>query len=78
MQSRWMSLVEATTNIVVGYCLAVLTQVIVFPLFGLVASFGENLAIGGVFTGILLVRGYILRRIFNLGIPSPLGAPNNR
>ena len=78
MQSRWMSLVEATTNIVVGYCLAVLTQVIVFPLFGLSVSLGENLGIGAVFTVISLVRSYILRRIFNLGIPSPLGAPNNR
>ena len=35
MQSRWMSLVEAVTNIVVGYGLAVLTQIAVFPLFGL-------------------------------------------
>ena len=38
MQSRWMSLIEAVTNIVVGYGLAVLTQIIVFPLFGLHAS----------------------------------------
>jgi hypothetical protein len=35
MQSRWLSFVEAVTNIVVGYGLAVLTQIIVFPLFGL-------------------------------------------
>ena len=34
MQSRWMSLVESITNIVVGYCLAVLTQVMVFPCSG--------------------------------------------
>jgi hypothetical protein len=73
-----MSLAEAAANIVVGYCLAVLTQVIVFPLFGLSVSLGENLGIGAVFTVISLVRSYILRRIFNLGIPSPLGAPNNR
>ena len=49
MQSRWMSLMEATANIAVGYCLAVLTQVIVFPLFGLSVSLGENLGIGAVF-----------------------------
>lgn len=34
MQSRWMFFMEAVTNIVVGYGLAVLTQVIAFPLFG--------------------------------------------
>ena len=50
MQSRWMSLVESLTNIAVGYGLAVLTQILVFPLFGLQASLGENLLIGGIFT----------------------------
>lgn len=65
MQSRWMSLLEAATNIVVGYCLAVLTQLVVFPLFGLRATFSENLLIGGVFTLISLVRSYLLRRLFN-------------
>jgi len=65
MQSRWMSLIEATTNIVVGYGLAVLTQMLVFPVFGLRASLGENLAIGAVFTVISLVRSFVLRRAFN-------------
>lgn len=65
MQSRWMSFAEATTNIVVGYCLAVITQVIVFPLFGLYISLGENLGIGAVFTVISLARSFALRRLFN-------------
>jgi len=63
-QSRRMSLVEAMTNVAVGYALAVATQIVVFPWFGLQASFGENLALGGVFTGISLLRGYALRRLF--------------
>lgn len=65
MQSRWMSLLEAATNIVVGYWLAVLTQVLVFPIFSLEVSFGENLGIGGIFTLISLVRSFALRRFFN-------------
>ena len=65
MQSRWMSLLEAVTNIAVGYGLAVLTQMLVFPLFGLRTSLGENLAIGAIFTVISLVRGFVLRRAFN-------------
>lgn len=65
MQTRWQSFVEAVTNIVVGYALAVLTQIIVFPLFGLHASLGENLLIGGLFTCISLARSYVLRRLFN-------------
>lgn len=65
MQSRLMSLAEALANIAVGYGIAVLTQIAVFPLFGLHASFGDNLVIGGIFTCISLIRGYALRRLFN-------------
>ncbi len=65
MQSRCMSFVESVSNIVVGYGLAVLTQIIVFPLFGLHASLGENLLIGCLFTAVSLVRRYAFRRIFN-------------
>ena len=65
MQSRFMSLLEAVTNIVVGYGLAVLTQIIVFPFFGLHASLSDNLLLGSVFTIVSLARGFALRRIFN-------------
>jgi hypothetical protein len=59
-----MSLVEAVTNIMVGYGLAVLTQIVVFPLFGLDTSLSENLLIGGAFTVSSLFRSYALRRLF--------------
>jgi hypothetical protein len=63
-QSRIMSLVEALANVAVGYCIAVMTQVVVFPLFGLQASLAQNLGIGAVFTVVSLVRSYVLRRLF--------------
>ena len=65
MKSSWMSLVEAITNIAIGYVVAVLTQVLVFPLFGLSVSLGENLGIGAVFTVVSLIRSFALRRVFN-------------
>ena len=65
MQSRWMSLVEAVTNIVVGYGLAVLTQIAVFPLFGLQVALRETVLLGLIFTLVSLIRSYTLRRIFN-------------
>ena len=71
MQSRWMSLVESVTNIAVGYGIAVLTQLAVFPMFGLHASLGDNLVIGLIFTGVSLIRSYVLRRLFNSRVPSP-------
>ena len=65
-QSRMMSLVEAVTNVAVGYGLAVVTQIIVFPWFGLEAALGEHLAIGMAFVGVSLVRSYLLHRLFAL------------
>ena len=48
----------------VGYALALATQIIVFPWFGLYTSLGDNLALGAVFVGISLLRSYALRRLF--------------
>jgi hypothetical protein len=59
-----MSLVEAATNVVVGYLFALLTQLVIFPIFGLVVSLGDNLLIGGIFTAISLVRSFMLRWLF--------------
>ena len=63
-QSRTMSMVEGAANFVVGYVLAIATQIVVFPRFGLEAALSEHLAIGLVFLGVSLVRGYLLRRLF--------------
>ena len=49
-QSRRMSMIEAVTNVAVGYGFAVTMQLLVFPLFGLHASLGDNLLTGAVFT----------------------------
>ena len=64
MQSRRQSLIEAITNVVVGYTLAVMTQIVVFQWFGLQVSLGDNLAIGALFVMISLLRSYALRRLF--------------
>ncbi len=63
-QSRLMSLVESMANVLVGYGVAVLTQVVVFPLFGLAVTVTENLLIGLIFTAVSIVRSYALRRGF--------------
>ena len=63
-QSRRMSLVEALTNVAVGYGIAVATQMAVFPLFGLHATLAQNMAMGAIFTIVSIVRSYALRRVF--------------
>ena len=63
-QSRAMSLVEAATNVVVGYVLAIAAQLLVFPWFSIKATLHEHLVIGLVFVIISLARSYALRRLF--------------
>ena len=63
-QSRLMSLVEAVTNVIVGYGVAVVTQILIFPIFGLQTTLGQNLAMGGIFTIVSLFRSFALRRLF--------------
>lgn len=59
-----MSFVEAITNVAVGYGVAVATQIIIFPWFGLRASLSDSLAMGAIFTLASIVRSYSLRRLF--------------
>jgi hypothetical protein len=63
-QSRLMSLIEAITNVIVGYGVAVVTQILIFPILGLQTTLGQNLAMGGVFTIVSLFRSFALRRLF--------------
>jgi uncharacterized membrane protein YagU involved in acid resistance len=65
MQSRKMSAIETITNVTAGYLVALLSQIIIFPIMGIEASIQENIIIGLWFTIISIIRSYILRRIFN-------------
>lgn len=65
MQSKKMSLLETCASTAIGYAVAILAQVLVFPLFGLTVSLSQNLAIGAVFTVVSIARGYCVRRLFN-------------
>lgn len=57
-------MVESLANVAVGYGVAVVTQMLVFPLFGLSTTLTENIAMGAIFTVVSIARSYCLRRIF--------------
>jgi len=63
-QSRLMSLVESVANVVVGYGVAVVTQILIFPIFGLHTTLAQNLKMGAVFTVVSIARSFALRRLF--------------
>ena len=64
-QSRTMSAAESVVNVLIGYGIALITQVVVFDALEIPVSLGQNLCIGVVFTVVSLVRSYLLRRFFN-------------
>lgn len=63
-QTRLMSLVESVANVIVGYGVAVATQILIFPIFGLHTTLVQNLKMGLIFTGVSIVRSFILRCLF--------------
>ena len=65
MQTKYQSLIESLTNILIGYLTALLSQVLIFPLFNIYVTFQDNLLIGLYFTIISLIRSYLVRRYFN-------------
>lgn len=63
-QSRLMSFVEAISNVVVGYGVAVVTQILIFPILGLHTTLAQNLKMGAIFTIVSIARSFALRRVF--------------
>ena len=65
MQSKKWSLIESIVNILVGYFVALCTQLVVFPLLNIPVKIQDNILIGLIFTAVSLARSYTMRRIFN-------------
>lgn len=64
-QSRTQSALETALNIASGYLLAIATQAVLYPLYGIHTSVTQDAGIAAVFTVVSLVRSYAWRRIFN-------------
>lgn len=64
-QSRKASVMEAWTNVLVGYSVNFSANLLIFPLFGMHISLSANFVMGLIYTAISLVRSYTLRRVYN-------------
>jgi hypothetical protein len=58
-------MIETCINVAIGYGVALASQVLIFPLFGIHIPLSSNLMIGAFFTVISIARGYLVRRLFN-------------
>lgn len=68
MQTKLGSLIEGLMNIAIGYSIAMLSQIVLFPLFDIHVSASTHLWLGAWFTVISLARSYLIRRWFNARI----------
>lgn len=65
MQTKKNSFIESIVNVLMGYSIAVLIQIILFPFYDIDISIRDNFAIGLVFASASIGRSYMIRRIFN-------------
>jgi hypothetical protein len=65
MQTKRKSLVESTVNTVLGLVTSFLIQVVIYPILDIPVSINQNILITIVFVFASLIRGYLVRRIFN-------------
>lgn len=63
-QTRRGSFVEAMANVIAGYLLALGTQRLAYPLFGIHTTLAADSAIAAIFTLVSLCRSYAIRRLF--------------
>ena len=64
-QTRFGSLIEGLTNIVIGYTINFIINMLVLPFFVEGFTVKDNLVLGVIYTAISLVRSYVIRRFFN-------------
>lgn len=64
-QTRRGSLYEALFNILIGFSINYVANLLILPLFGFNVGLGDNFLIGLLYTGISLVRQFVIRRYCN-------------
>jgi len=71
MQTKLDSFFESLLNVVVGYLIALGSQLLVFPLFGINIPLADNILIGMIFTVVSIARSYLIRRWRNKKVSCP-------
>lgn len=65
MQNKKHSIVESITQTIIGLGTSITIQVILYPIMDIPVSFEQNLIITAVFFVVSIIRGYVVRRVFN-------------
>jgi len=65
MQSKKLSIVEAVSNTVIGLLTSFAIQLMIYPILNIEVSINQNIIITFVFFIASIIRGYLVRRLFN-------------
>jgi hypothetical protein len=66
-QTKLQSFVETCVNTFVGFIIVMIAGYFIYPLFGAAFTLQQNFWITCIFTVISIIRGYVIRRLFNRG-----------
>lgn len=64
MQSKQKSLIESVIQTIIGLGTSILIQVILYPILNIPVTFTQNIIITLVFFIVSIIRGYLVRRLF--------------
>ena len=64
-QSKFQSLIESFTTVISGFFVALIVQLLIFPLYDIEITLFENIQIVMILTVTSIIRVYIIRRFFN-------------
>lgn len=65
MQSKKLSIIESVSNTVIGLLTSFVIQIIIYPILNIEVSINQNIIITFVFFIASIIRGYLVRRLFN-------------
>lgn len=65
MQTKLQSRIETLVQQAIGFVVAMISQLIIFPVFDIHINMKDNLLIGIYFTIVSIIRSYLVRRAFN-------------
>ena len=66
MQNKSQSLIETLTNVSIGYVISFIANMTVLPMFGYDINLTDGFWISMIFTVVSVIRGYVVRRWFNM------------
>ena len=64
-QSRLGSLIEAFINVLIGFGINFVANLVILPMYGYTPTLWDNFEIGLLYTVVSIARSYIVRRWFN-------------